>query len=835
MNFKNAYKFVFLILLLFANHQFLKANTLLLGNISNIDELSIQKNEQNSISSEEELIEKEINYYAPQSGLVYLAWKTSNYSSEDALAWNVGTKFTDGLLYTTMVANGGTFTVSLKMPRGANIEYHFWITKDNKGSYQDFWDTKSKGFTSFIDSKPIHKKAVYFSEEKNDESIYISYGWLFLIIFTLIFFLTHFIKNKFVKDIIKIGYTGKTLFLGCSMFLFYMMARSEIVFEHPKNLFTNWKSMAILFMYSLHDLLYVIIFVTFFIILFVIMSKHDRSKKIIYNVALFLGYFSTIVAFTNILTVRYLGKPFNYEWLYYSDFLGSDDAKKVFEQNLSIKIFLSLIAIGLSALILSNAFRNIWFILKSYKVLRNFIFSLFLLGSLGLMIFAFTSNRDIDRGKSDNAILAMLFSMLNSGNNASFFSKEIPNDLKLFVPKESQELKNPLENLGKQAIKNVICIVLESSGAEYFDSYGGKFQLNSNLNKYSNQALIFDNAYAHAPATNKSLVSLLGSIYPYVSYKSLTQEAPNFNHPTLSSVLKEKGYKTSFFSSANLNFQNSYEFLKHRGFDVIEDLNTINCENEFKQDVYEDGNGLDDMCLSERLKSWLDEEGSDNFLSILWTVQAHYPYFLSQDEEDFGVNNINFNRYLNVIKHNDAMIGNVMEILKEKQLDSSTLVIIMGDHGEAFGQHNQYGHGSGIYEENLRIPLYFINPIVFNGERRKDIASMKDIATTALSVLEIDVPKVWQGIDLINTYHNEAFFFAPWSDHLFGYRKDNMKYIFNESLNKVEVYDLHNDPKESINLYNAKMEEDVEYAKLRIASWIQYQDIFVKQKLKELE
>jgi len=131
------------------------------------------------------------------------------------------------------------------------------------------------------------------------------------------------------------------------------------------------------------------------------------------------------------------------------------------------------------------------------------------------------------------------------------------------------------------------------------------------------------------------------------------------------------------------------------------------------------------------------------------------------------------------------------------------------------------------------VPLYFINPILFHGERKRDIAGMKDLATTTLSIIDVDIPRKWQGRDLLSTNSNEVFFFAPWSDYLFGYRKDNKKYIFNESWNTVEVYDLNTDPNEKINLYRPGMNEEIANARNRVAAWVQFQDKFVKQILRE--
>lgn len=170
-----------------------------------------------------------------------------------------------------------------------------------------------------------------------------------------------------------------------------------------------------------------------------------------------------------------------------------------------------------------------------------------------------------------------------------------------------------------------------------------------------------------------------------------------------------------------------------------------------------------------------------------------------------------------------------MSVLENKGLAENTIVVIFGDHGEAFGQHQQYGHGTGIYEENLRVPLWFINSKLFSGERKTDIAGMKDLATTVFPLVGAEVPHLWQGRNLLATNAHEMFFFAPWSDYLFGYRNKNLKYIFNETRNTLEVYDVMADPGELVNLAQSIEEEQVDFARNRIAAWVQYQDRFIKK------
>ena len=323
-------------------------------------------------------------------------------------------------------------------------------------------------------------------------------------------------------------------------------------------------------------------------------------------------------------------------------------------------------------------------------------------------------------------------------------------------------------------------------------------------------------------------------MYPWVSYKSLTQEAPDFKRPSLSSILHDAGYKTSFFTSADSRFQNGNTFLSYRDFDKVEDFKKINCtENySFNNSTYKDGSGIDDYCLVNRFNNWLDEIDEKPFFTMFWTNQAHYPYFVSGVEIDYGVENHDLNRYLNAIHHYDQVVGALFKVLKKKNLEANTLVVIVGDHGEAFGQHKQYGHATKLYEENIRVPLLFIHPD-FSGTRYSSISELKDIASTILPLLGYKNPKIWQGRNLLGSNNDEAFYFAPWSDYLFGYRKDTMKYIFDETNKKIEVFNLKTDKNETINLSSKYTSEQLDPIRYRIASWVQYQDSVVKKMIKK--
>ncbi len=776
----------------------------------------------------------EINYIAPKSATVFLVWNIEGHPQDVTSASNDSTKLYDGLLYTPMVAKGDTFSISLNLPIGTRFSYSFWITKNKQGQYEDYWDLQSGGKTKVTDTLLITKNAIYWVKEERKEIQLVRYGWILLLVLLIPHLFFAWKKKQGALPFHTNSFELKTLLAGISLFLLHALARAEIINVHPLSIRYDLSAWGKIMSVSWSDLIYVSGLTTGFIFVLWRLKKMPL-KKWIYRLFLVLVILSTLICLTNITTIIFLGKPLTYQWLYYSDFLGSREAMDALQENLSLAIVLNLISLCLAVFMLAGSLGSFIQILSRTSQVKKVSYAisggLFLL----LIIQSFYVKSSWTKGQEENPVTAFAYSMLTSGSKPFFYSMELPEDFPPFDPREAEQLAATVYGARDERVKNVLLIVLESAGARYFDAYGGTYALSPNLNKYAAKALRFDQMYAHAPATNRSMVAILGSMYPQISYKSVTQEAPAVSYPTITSVLKKQGYRTSFFSSADLTFQNSDQFLSHRNLDRVEDYSQIQCTEQFQinNHDYKKGNGIDDLCLEDRLTNWLDEDTTQNFFSMIWTVQGHYPYFFAQPEQDFGESNHSFNRYLNVLKRNDELIGKVMQALEYRGLDSTTLVVVTGDHGEAFGQHGQYGHATAIYEENLRVPLYFINPILFQGEVKNDIATMKDLATTILSVININIPSLWQGRDLMQTRLNEAFYFAPWSDYLFGYRKDNMKFIFNETTGSVEIYNLDTDNMEQRNLFSVTSENEINYARLRIGAWVQYQNKFMKKILKE--
>jgi hypothetical protein len=230
-----------------------------------------------------------------------------------------------------------------------------------------------------------------------------------------------------------------------------------------------------------------------------------------------------------------------------------------------------------------------------------------------------------------------------------------------------------------------------------------------------------------------------------------------------------------------------------------------------------------DKCTVKSLIQWIDQDPGKPFFGMTWTGMTHYPYFNGGNERSY-VSDINLNRYLNALHVGDEAFGDLMNYLEEHGLAKSTLVVVFGDHGEAFGRHKTFVHASGLYEENVHIPLLLINEGLFSGGSTPVLGGMSDIPATALDILQVPLPPTWQGHSLFAASRPaRIFFFAPWNGFQVGFREGSRKFIYRAEAKSTEMYDLATDPHEKNNLASEDPKTADSATKI-LTAWVQSQN-----------
>jgi arylsulfatase A-like enzyme len=99
------------------------------------------------------------------------------------------------------------------------------------------------------------------------------------------------------------------------------------------------------------------------------------------------------------------------------------------------------------------------------------------------------------------------------------------------------------------------------------------------------------------------------------------------------------------------------------------------------------------------------------------------------------------------VAYQDHLLGSLLDTLSQPEHRENTLVILVSDHGEMLGEHQFMGHGFGVYQELVHVPLIVRFP---TGARTKRIAEQVSITRLFHTVLD------FSGISSYTTTYNEA-------------------------------------------------------------------------------
>ena len=383
--------------------------------------------------------------------------------------------------------------------------------------------------------------------------------------------------------------------------------------------------------------------------------------------------------------------------------------------------------------------------------------------------------------------------------------------------------------------KNVILIVLESVGTKYLSLYRSRYNTTPNLNEEASNALVFENFYAHTPYTACSFMALNFSIYPGMPWRyapgNFGREGFRPLPQSLAALFKQRGARTAYLNNGDLEWGGMGFLLQGQGYDTIEDYRAMGGATLTSW-------GTEDRRLFDRLIRFIDEKPGQPFFVFCWTDQTHHPYELGPAPRvDFFGGNVpprhaeDLTKYLSLLHQLDQHFADLFRALRDRGLADDTLVVITGDHGEAFADpHDERGHGFTVYQEEVNVPLVLWNPRLFpHGQRLGTIGGHVDLSATIADLLGISPSKDWQGHSLFAPKRPQrAYFLASIGEYLFGVREGKWKYTFEATSGREFLTDLTVDPDELQNI--AKSEPDVcNELRQRVAAWVDFEDKFIRR------
>src|SRR5579864_4529830 len=231
---------------------------------------------------------------------------------------------------------------------------------------------------------------------------------------------------------------------------------------------------------------------------------------------------------------------------------------------------------------------------------------------------------------------------------------------------------------------NVILITLDTTRADRMGFLGSSRGLTPNLDALARQSAVFLRAYSHVPLTTPSHATILTGTYPQFNHVTDLGSPLAMDLPYLPDILHQHGYRTAaFIGSQVLDPKDSGAPGFDRGFESYDaPFHSRGPGEDRYQSVERKGMKVVDSALA-----WLNQNARSPFFLWLHFYDPHDPY-----DPPAPFNSGFASAYDGEIAYMDSAIGKLLAALRAQGLYDQSIIIVVADHGEAFGEHGERSH-----------------------------------------------------------------------------------------------------------------------------------------------
>lgn len=315
------------------------------------------------------------------------------------------------------------------------------------------------------------------------------------------------------------------------------------------------------------------------------------------------------------------------------------------------------------------------------------------------------------------------------------------------------------------------------------------------INRIARESVTFKRAYTTTSHTSKALVGILCGHYPHPDMWIIEATPGGLPLDCLPKILAGVGYQTYFLQAALGAFENRPGLTKNLGFEktiVQEDLSP-----SFAKAGYL---GMDERALLDPLEEIVrTRDRSRPFFMTLLTSLSHHPYAMpgqAMPEEAAPY------AYGTAIEYVDGVLAEAYARMGRHLDWDNTVLVLMGDHGEAFAEHGLQQHDSVSYEEVVKIPLMIRYPARFAPRADTWLRQSIDIAPTVLGLAKIGWEGEIAGESLLVDPGRSRVVTSCWPTrtcHSVVF-ENGLKVVYHFGEAAEEVYDLRSDPRERVDL-----------------------------------
>ncbi|MBN1687692.1 MAG: sulfatase-like hydrolase/transferase [Candidatus Omnitrophica bacterium] len=390
------------------------------------------------------------------------------------------------------------------------------------------------------------------------------------------------------------------------------------------------------------------------------------------------------------------------------------------------------------------------------------------------------------------------------------------------------------------------------------------------------ESVYFPHAFSTSSHSDYADPSILSSHYPLRSLEHhyYPRKIP-YPRVLLYDILKAFGYKTAIFSAQNESWGNMRHYLETGSLDVFFDATSaVESLYEPTQNTgfseifggFENAGKVDDRIVIREANHWISSLKKEPFFIYFNFQRSHFPYTWPDSFhptfEPFELNTkVQFgdypeemipvmkNRYWNALSYIDQQIGGFFEFLKKRGLYDEAVLIVTGDTGQSFYEHEKDScHGGPLYNTAVSIPLLIKTPNAIEKGRRDVFVQHTDVAPSVSRLLNLTPHPSFQGESVFDhqDLSRRPIFIVAQTNRA---EQDaviwkNFKLIYDHRSGQHALYDLTLDFEEKNNLFHTEPERAerlknvlLEWRKMQLSY---YQDaykrkIYYPPKVKPLE
>ncbi len=347
--------------------------------------------------------------------------------------------------------------------------------------------------------------------------------------------------------------------------------------------------------------------------------------------------------------------------------------------------------------------------------------------------------------------------------------------------------------LARRPRLNLLLVTIDTLRADHLGAYGYASAATPVLDGIARGGVRFENAQSAAPLTGPSHATILTGQYPP---QHGVRENVNFlldpSHLTLATRLKRRGYRTGAFVGA---YPVAAAFGFGQGVDHFSE--GLHPNPGIGQGAERPANEVADAAVA-----WVRDTPAP-FFAWVHFYDPHAPYAPPPPFKERFADA----PYDGEIAFTDAQLGRILDALRAAGHGEDTLLVVLADHGEGLGEHDEGGHGILAYQSTLRVPLLVSGPGLPKGRVVKDAVGTIDVVPTVLALLGLDAPSDLPGRSLRPALEGRALLPAPlYSEALFGrlncrwsslrgWREGDWQLVEGAT---PELFDLATDPGETV-------------------------------------